>query len=476
MAISPNPVNVNNLNYARNTVPVITVTQVSDPVTAEVWIFGDNASLFESSYQPDLQGTVRIDFSGIYEDVLKTVMPTVGDDEAQTLHRVAFLLIVSQGATTLGTYQFYVCNALYRGDELFHNYTLSHFLTNQPSEKRTDADAPEYLTWLDNSGDWTIKVRFYPKSGGHADYTLTTDQAQGVYTLYVGYKEVIKKASYLPGQLYGYYDIIAFNGKDVELMRQRYIYEERTGKEHYYMITNALGGIDTIICRGENALEADAEWKTGRFNNQNSAIDDTDSRRKWQQQTGMMPWRDRNWFYELMTVKQAACRYIPASGLQQPIVITGADLRMADGGQLASGSFNYILAEPVNAIHQGERDNSLHESIANSAEPGDDLTVQTVMEFSASQGGGYETRPITIYSDHIYVTIGGTSTVYVLIGGQVETEIDPASRMPVVVQVTSGDEVSFESQENPETITVNYYPDSEYFAQQTQSANQQTES
>lgn len=463
--------------YARNTVPKIVLTGYSDTITAELWLNGGVSPLFVGSYQSDFNDRVEIGFEGVYEDVLSSHLPPVWESDTQVNGLLEFVANIKQGNTNVASFNYYVANAVYMGGSLdFGSFVSSHFLTNQPVEKTTDAGAPEFLTYYDNAGDWTIKVRFYPKTGGFADYTLYTDTTSGVKTKKVDYNKVIRKASYLPSQLYGYYDIIAFNGKNVEVMRQRYILRERTGKEHYYLFVNALGGVDTFICQASCNLQPDITFNTGRFSDLLNPLDDTECLRQWQQSTGMMPWRYRDWLYELLTSKQEACRYHATIDYQENIVITGMDIAMSDDGQLASGSFTYMRADTVNAIHQAEYDNTLHASAANNAEEGEDLTVASVMEFAASQGGGYETEAVTVYSDHIYVTVGGTSTVYVIIDGQVEAEIDPASRMPVVVQVTSGDDVSFDCQDNPGTIAVNYYPDEAYWASQSATANQQTES
>ena len=189
-----------------------------------------------------------------------------------------------------------------------------------------------------------------------------------------------------------------------------------------------------------------------------------------------MPYRWRDWLYELMTVRQGAWKY--ANGNYIPIVVVSAEIAMGDGDQLAAASFSYMLENMSRAISDTERasERTLHASVAEEAEELDDLTTQTVLEFSPSQGGGYATEAVAIPATHIYVTVEATSTVYVMVNGSLAEEIDPASRMPVVIEIDPGDEVSFDSQDEIDTVTVNYYPDEDYIASQTASAQQQTES
>ncbi len=480
MAI-PTDFPTNNVTYARNTVPAIKLIDVSDAVVATLTSYGDNAPLYTTSYQPDFDGNVCIDFAGIYEDLLKTELPNVGAHKTQYFHRLPFMATITEtDGTVIAAYTYWVCNALYLGVENFEDFASSHFLTNQPAEKRTDRYSPEYLTWFDHQGDWTLKVRFYPKDGGYSDHTVVADNGIGVFSHDVSYRKVIKKSiNYLPKQLQGYYDLIMFNSKGEAIMLQRYIYEERTGLEHYYLFVNALGGIDTLVCVGGCALQPDLAFNTGRFANRNAALDDTENRRKWRQSVGLMPWREREWLYELVSSKRDAMRYLPVSGLQQDIVVVELDIDVTDSEQLAPASFGFILAETVNAIHQSERDSTLHASTANAAEEGEDLTVQAVVEFAPAQGGGFVTEPVTVYNDRCYITVGGTDTVYMQIGDDPDlVEIDPTVRMPVIFEFGLGETPTliFSCQSNPGTVTVNYYPDEYVEPGETAMAQEPTES
>ena len=471
--------------YAKNTVPKL-ILYANEDVIVKVWFKApedggwepDNI-MIEATYIPDLNGQITIDYEGLYDAFMKTLFPlSSGNSLYQEVYWYSFSAsIVGMESETSLQVGWRVANAILNSSTAYNDWADGNFLTNQPLEKVTNKDAPEWLTYLDDAqGDRILKARFYPKSGGKEDVTVFTSPETGCYTINVSYNRLIKMSSYLSGQLLGYYDLILFDSKASEICRQRYIYDERTGKEKYFLFVNALGGIDTLLCQGENSLNPELTLNTGRCDRRHISLDDSDNCRQWTQQTGHMPYRWRDWLYELMTVRQGAWKY--ANGNYIPIVVVSAEIAMGDGDQLAAASFSYMLENMSRAISDTERasERTLHASVAEEAEELDDLTTQTVLEFSPSQGGGYATEAVAIPATHIYVTVEATSTVYVMVNGSLAEEIDPASRMPVVIEIDPGDEVSFDSQDEIDTVTVNYYPDEDYIASQTASAQQQTES
>lgn len=456
----PTPAQVNDGCYAKNTAPVITIT-TDETITVKLWIFGDNAPFFIGSYQPDFNGKVTLDIRNLYDDYLNTDIPVSGNSLTQYLAMIYFQLDVIGGASgDIGTYYFFVCNSQYQGSEAFTSWIEKNFLTNQPAEKTTDRDAKEWLSFYDKEGNCHLDAKFYTKGGGSTRFTFFGNNAHnaGLYTVDVSYRKLIAMTYYFPSQLHGYYDVILCDHNDVVLATQRYIYQERTGKEKYFLFVNALGGVDTLICQGANAMQPESTFNIGRFGNRHVPVDDTLNQRRWRQSIGMLPWRQRNWIHEILNSKKAAKQYDPESGNYYDIVVDATDINMADDSQLVTGSFNYLRAEAENIIGQEERDFTLHQSVADNSEPLDDLTVKTVIEFREVQGGGYETDPVAINATHIYVTVGGTATVSVLVNGELEDEIDPTGRMPAVVEIKPRSEVAFSCQEEIDSVTVNYYP------------------
>lgn len=467
--------------YAKNGVPKFVITTQST-ILAQLYIGAEN--VFNGSYAPDFTGTITIDFEGLYDQYLTSTIPVTGADEiVQNLYRrqftAYFWVIEGEDIPSDNNYiSWYVANAKLKSASSFQSWIAQNFLTNQPMEKRTNSEAPEWLTWLDLTGAYKLKARFYLKAGSFVDVMVKDDNGvAGCYSKDVSYKSLIKKASVLPGSLKGYYDLIMFINTDDRIAVQRYIYEERTGIEKYFCFVNALGGIDTVVCHGENVLAPEITLNVGRFGNTYRQLDDAENYRQWKQSTGYVPENHKYWLFELITQAKGAVKFEATSSKYYEIVLNASDMSISDTKQMVGCEFGYIMAATDNLIADTERpERSLHQSVSEQAEELDDLTTQAVIEFSPAQGGGYATEPISIPATHIYVTAEATSTIYVMINGSLAEEIDPASRMPVVISIDPGDEVSFDSQDEIETITVNYYPDEQYIASQTESAQQQTES
>ena len=459
--------------YAINTVPDL-ILAADEGVKVQLFFknpldtWDPSNKMFEASYTPDFNGHITVNFEELYRKFLETKYPSgnsLFQDDYWFNYNIVWTGISSEASDNVA---FSVANAVIKASSPFASWTNANFLTNQPAEKITDMDSKEWLSWFDGTyGTLKLKVRFYPKAGGNEDVIVFTEDdelfadAGGslAYTVDVSYSRIIKYAQYLVGQLHPYYDIILVDDKGSILARQRYIYQERTGNEKYFLFVNALGGIDTLICQGANTMQPEATFSVGRFGGQYVPVDDADNVRRWQQNLGQLPWKQRNWVHELLTAKQGAKQYDPESGNYYDIVITGMDLGMGDSGQLASGGFTYMRSDAENVIGQEERDTTLHQSVADGSQPFDDLTTVAVLQFDEAQGGsGYETEAVEINATHVYVTIGGTASVYYSINGGTAVEIDPASRMPVVVEIDPGDEIQFSCQSEAPDVVLNYYP------------------
>jgi hypothetical protein len=223
---------------------------------------------------------------------------------------------------------------------------------------------------------------------------------------------------------------------------------------------NALGGIDTLICKGENVLAPDITHNIGRFGRQYRALDDTNDMRKWTQHIGQVPNRQRNWIYELLTAKQGAEKYDPETMKYLEIVVDSSELSMSDFGQLAGSPFSYILNETENVVADTERpDRSLHQSVADHA---DELYDETTKVFVAFSHGA--TDPVTIPSDMLYVLFDNDEsqkmeTVYYFINGTKEGEFTIGyDESPVEISIKEGVSVHFETEGALESLELRYYP------------------
>ena len=339
---------VQNAVYAKNAVPkiildstdIVNVTLLFKNPDDEEWELSN--TVFNGSYAPDFFGYINIDFNGLFDTYVKTNMPIAGWEYPQSDYLYEFRAwIVGVASNTQYTITWKVANAKLKPSLDFEDWSQSHFLTNQPKEKNTTKESLELLSYYDDSGTLAVKARVYPTSGGHTDLTLTSANT-GVTTVNVScaaINHIVGAAS----ELNGWYDIMLMS-RDTVLATQRYIVRKLTGSERYYLFVNALGGIDTLICRGDNTLQPEATFNTGIVGNRRVALDDTDDMRFWQQNI-RFKWRLRNWIHELLTGKKEVAIYDPTTGSTSEIVITDMELNVGNRETLASASFKYMLAD-----------------------------------------------------------------------------------------------------------------------------------
>ena len=460
--------------YAKNEVPPFVIT--TNRTLLAILSIG-NEVVFKGIYAPDFSGQISIDFRGLYDNYLKTLIPTTGSDEiTHTEYRrrftATFEVVVGEDVPSdNNSISWYVCNARLKSETPFYGWGRANFLTNQPIEKTTNYEAPEWLTWWDPNmtGGYTLTARFYRNNGTSLDVAVKTDTAEGVFSCNVRYSRLVRMANALPSQLKGYYDLVLTDENDTEVCRQRYIYEERSGHEKYFLFVNALGGIDTLICKGENVLAPDITHNIGRFGRQYRALDDTDDMRKWTQHIGQVPNRQRNWIYELLTAKQGAEKYDPETMKYLEIVVDSSELSMSDFGQLAGSPFSYILNETENVVADTERpDRSLHQSVADQAEALHDDTKQVEVAFESDGQGGFDTDDIEIPATKVYVTdprsssTAGESPIYYYLDGSVTASgsfTPGVDANPYIIDKKEDATVRFATKNDKVgSLTINYYP------------------
>ena len=464
---------VANRTYAKNEVPAFVITTQS---TLLAVLTSNNETVFQGSYSPDFNGQISIDFRGLYDEYLETIIPSsMGNEITHTSYRRQFtatfyVLIGEDTAGEPATLSWYVANAKLNSSTLFHSWCRTNFLTNQPIEKVTNYESPEWLTWLDLSGASTLVARFYPKTGGNLDAQVCTYANEGCFSANVRYSRIINLANVLSSRLKGYYDLILYDAKNLEICRQRYIYKERSGREKYYCFVNALGGIDTLICDGENVLQPETTHNVGRFADRYRALDDSEDQRRWMQSTGTMPNKYRNWVYELLTAKQGAQKYDPAAMDYYEIVVDTSEIGMSDFGQLAEASFGYILNNTLNVMIDTERavDRSLHQSVADEAEEMEDITAEMTAVFVDDGQGGFTTEELNVPASKVYVTDPRiirtereTPIYYYLNGSQSASgSFTPGvDDNPYIINKKEDVSIRFSTlNEHLEALIINYYP------------------
>lgn len=441
---------------------VVTLWLALDPI-------GQNEEIFAGRYHPGLDGRIEVDVTGIVKDYVKTTVPTGENDYVQTgfAKTFGYKIEEDEGGSEDGT--FAVANLAVDTEETVEQWCASHFLTHQAAERRTNYESPEWLTYYDHEGDWIVAGRFYPRTGGMVDMIVKADEKPGCQTVNVNYARLIPHVARLPHQLKGYYDIILYDGNLNELCRQRYLYHERSGQEHYYLFVNPLGGVDTVIADGGNVLEPETTLNYGRFGDRFVPIDDTENIRKWKQSL-LMEWRDRNWWHELMATRGEAAIYSATRKVYEKIVVTGADISMTDKGQIAMTTFDYLLAEASEILPASEETSrGLTQSAADMAEELTDLSSAVAVAMEPDGQGGFETEELEIPATMVFVTDPRTvvaaseEPVYYYIGGSLTAEdsfTPGVTPMPVVIEKGVSDTIRFATQNDKiGSLDINYYPE-----------------
>lgn len=439
-----------------NKLPNIVMT-AGNSVSMSVWLIdgGSMSSLFAGRYQPDFDGKISVDISGIVKNHLKAMMPSNDGDLYQSEFEAHFIFKADedQGGGDFAS-DFFVVNASPDTSESLEDWCSSHFLTNQPIEKPTNYESPEWLTYYDYVGDWIVIGRFYPKEGGVVDMVVKWDEKPGCYSVNVNYARLIPHVGRLPHQLKGFYDVILYDGNLHEFCRQRYLYKERTAKEKYYLFANSLGGIDTLIADGEHVLQPELEHNVGRFGKTFKSLDDSEDMRQWHQNIGMKPYRWRDWVYEMLSNKQCAAQYDPNTDTYHNIVLKSTDFGMSDHGQLANAGFSFIMEQPDTRIAETSR--VLTQSAADSAAAFDDLTTEA---FVAIEAGVSEA--VTVNSEKVFISFAETEhpeKVYYYIDGVEAGNFTPGTdASPVVVNLPFGSSIHFETAGDTDVIVLNWY-------------------
>lgn len=420
---------------------------------------GASEEIFSCRYHPNLNGVIFVDLTDIVKDYVKSIVPSNDNDFIQTdfVKEFQYKIDEDNGGQSTGTFK--VANIAVNTSDTLVTWCASNFLTHQAIQKSTNYESPEWLTYLDLDGDYTLKVRFYKKSGGNVEADVTTDSAVGCYTVNVNYSHLIHLVNMLPSQLKGYYDLILCDHHDEEIAYQRYLYHERSGKEHYYLFVNPMGGVDTLITDGDNVLNPEMTLNYGKFGFQFVPIDDTENIRMWNQALSV-EWRERYWVHGLMAKRGEAGVYFAASNAYEKIVVVGASFSMSDNGQLTPASFDYILSEATEVVLASEeRSRGLTQSAADAAEELHDETTKVYVAFSHGA-----TDPVTIPSELLYVLfdVGDsekTEPVYYFMDGTKEGEFTPGEdESPFLINIKEGSSVHFETEGALEALELRYYP------------------
>ena len=450
-----------NATYALNTVPV-TIIATTETVTVTLKIGND--IIFTGQYAPDFNNRIRVDFADLYQAHVSSIMPGASDTEVlQDKYRTNFTQVIQGTTGDPVTVTYKVCNAKINSVTAFETWLGSHFITNQAVEKYTNHEAKEYLTHYNPAGALTVYVVFYPTEGGTEEARVFRTDTNGFYTVDVSYSRLIALINLLPGAVHSYYDVELREGTKV-LATQRYIYRERSGKEKYFCFVNALGGIDTLICDGENVLEPETTHNVGRFGGTFISLDDTDDMRSWSQNTGYFERNRRNWIYELFSTKKAAAKYDFEAQTMTGIVVTESNVKVSDNDLLDTATFTYINTDYVGGVvADGETPSqqTIHDDPAQQEEPMMDISEKEEPTITNDVTEAVEVKSTVVYVYYEVEDGARVAAVYYYINGSstpAGSFTPTASSGYVAIEVDWGDEISFNLHETGvNRIVLEYY-------------------
>lgn len=325
-------------------------------------------TVFTATYIPDLNNEVRFNLADIFRPFLKTKLPDTDIFLQQEVYKSFGFVIFGLDSGVIKNEYYDVLLSRAEMADTPYIYMRSHFLTLQPKEKQVTRMQPEHLTlWgIGPVSPIQLFARFYPTSGGHEDVALETPEYTGINTFRFDWATLWRLR---PGNCRSYIDIVAIDSKEEEdVMKQRYIYTQTSGREHYFLWVNALGGIDTICCDGANTLQPQVMHNVGRRQAQVIQLDDSDDHRQWHQQSGWFPWKQREWLWDFISSKLGHWLYDPDNGTYTEIVITSAEMEAADDKQLVQFAFTYRRASRGNAVGTSSRKNTFSQAAADQAE------------------------------------------------------------------------------------------------------------
>lgn len=359
------------LNYGHSVhldnIPDFVLTSVDEIIQVDV--YPDTlyvTPVFSATYMPDMAAEVRLNFADIFRDYLKTALPDSDIFLQPDVYKgFGFVITGLESEETHAEY-YEVLLSKAQVDESPDVFMQTQFLTLQPKDKTVTKGMPEHLTLrgIGPVSELQLYARFYPTTGGHEDVLIGPPDNQGVNTYRFFWEDLWQLR---PGACYDFIDIVAVDTES-DIMSQRYVYAHKSGREHYFLWVNALGGIDTICCDGANTLQPQVTHNVGRRQRQVIQLDDSADYRQWQQLSGWFPWKQREWLWDFVSSKLGHWLYDPQTDTYTEIVVTSAEMEAADDGQLVQFSFTYRLANRGGAVGTSSRETAFSQSAADQAD------------------------------------------------------------------------------------------------------------
>ena len=358
-------------------IPDVVLTSVNENIQVDVYPDTLYATpVFTATYAPDLDATVRFNIADIFRSYMHTDLPSTDIYLQQHVYMGFGFKVTGMDSGTVWMNYYNVLLSRFEADDNPWTYMKTHYNTLQPREKSVTKESPEHLT-LYHIGPVTplqLYARFYPKTGGSTDVALTRPTYSGMNTYRFNWDTLWKLR---PGNCYQYVDIVAIDNGD-DQMTQRYIYSRQTGKEHYFLWVNALGGIDTVTFQGANIMQPKVTHNIGRNNGLPVQLDDSDDYVEWRQLSGWFPWRQREWLCDFISSKLGHWIYDQDNNTYAKIVVTSSQMEASDDGQHFQFSFTYRLVKKANTMGAASQESTFSQAVTWAAEKIDYDDTQVV--------------------------------------------------------------------------------------------------
>lgn len=349
-------------------IPDFVLTSVDENLQVNVYDDTTYTNIvFTSTYIPDLANKVCFNLADIFRNYLSTALPNTDIFIQQNIYKGFGFVITGLTSGTVSAQYYEVMLSKAEVGDTPHIYMQTHFLTLQPKEKKVTKGMPEHLTLrgVGPISDLQLYARFYPTTGGHEDVLIGPPAYTGINTYRFFWEDLWQLRPVVSCNQY--IDIVANDTKE-DIMSQRYIYAHKSGREHYFLWVNALGGIDSICCDGANTLNPQVTHNVGRRQVQVIQLDDSNDYRQWQQQSGWFPWKQREWLWDFVSSKLGHWLYDPESETYTEIVISSSEMEASDDKQLVQFTFTYRKASRGNAVGTSSRETAFSQAAADQAE------------------------------------------------------------------------------------------------------------
>ena len=298
-----------------------------------------NTRLLSSVYTPGTDGYVTIDIRDIVESQLSFLLKDITTPYEQPDLAADFTAVIADKNITF--------RVLRCGVDRFsgsaETFLKANFLTWQPQVKKVTYYSPEYLTYYAVISSYVkVKAYFTDDEGKVTEEVkqLATLGEKRAYTIPVQYAVIM---ALFESRLPSFYDVWVEDGSGSRLTYvQRYVAGNiLSEQEQWILFENSLGGMDTFRAYGQLDFLAEHTHNIAEIDDISEEYR-VDTERKFQQNTGYLDNRERQWLVDFLPSKQ---KYIYNQTYLRRIVVIEDNTSYTDKELPSSYTFTYRYAD-----------------------------------------------------------------------------------------------------------------------------------